>query len=253
MFDQRQRPPLPSSKPCEYTANEVQDIGRLSAAQGLAAAFGIPRKFLSLTEKISREDFSQHRFQGVEFPLSKDEMVHLPVALQQEKVMELVEGWPTEHPLVVINSYPHVFIGAQNASTSVEHFLYHLLSALAVKAAQMRTLSGVDVSFLWLMQLEFQRMYLLKPNHVLVWGVLTENPGSYDLSKTSQFLLNFTSYTRILLTSAPDVAQLLDKLRVSPSYVDYIFNMYVDTPTKKEIPAAFKRKKAKAQPKKVTI
>lgn len=251
MFEQRQRQPLPTSKPCDYSTNEVQEISRSSPAQAMAASFGIPRKFLALTDKVSREDFAHHKFKAMDFAVAQGELVQLPVALQQDKVGELIEGWPQEHPLIIINSFPHVFIGAQEASTSVEAFLYHLLCGLCARAIQMKSLSGVDVSFLWLMQLEFQKMYLLKPNHALVWGVITEDPSNYDLSKTYQFLLNFSSYTRILITSAHNLAALLDKLRISPSYVDYIFNLQVEMPAKKEIPAAFRRKKPK--PKKITI
>lgn len=253
MFDQRQRPPLPTSRPCDYTTQEVQEFGRISSAQGIAAAFGVPRKYLHLADKTSKEDFAVHKFKSMDFAVSHGELVHLPVALQQDKVQELIEGWPTEHPLVVINAYPHVFLGHQEASSSIEHLLYHLLCGLAHKASQMKTLSGVDVAFLWLMQLEFHKMYALKPNHTVVWGVLTEDPSSYDLSKTTQVLLSFSSYTRILLTSAHNLAALLDKLRISPSYVDYIFNLHIEMPAKKEIPAAFRRKRPVKVAKKVTI
>jgi len=251
VFDTRQRPPLPSSKPCDYSANEVIDIGKVSAPQGMAASFGLPRKYLPLSERIAKEDFAEHKFKQMDFVVSQGELVQLSAALQQEKVQELIEGWPTEHPLIIINAFPHVFLGSQESSTSVEHFLYHLLAAFANKATQMKSLSGADVGFLWLMNLELQKMYALRPNHALVWGILTEDPSAWDLSKTYQFLLNFSAYTRILLTSANNLAALLDKLRISPSYVDYIFNLHVDMPSKREIPAAFKRKKPK--PRKVNI
>lgn len=243
MFDTRQRPPLPSSKPCEYSANEVIDIGKRSAPQGMAASFGLPRKYLPMAERITKEDFAEHKFKSMDLGVAQGELVQLSASLQQEKVQELIEGWPTEHPLIIINAFPHVFLGSQESSTSVEHFLYHLLAAFANKATQMKSLSGADVGFLWLMSLELQKMYALRPNHLLVWGVLTAEPSAWDLSKTYQFLLNFAAYTRILLTSADNLALLLDKLRISPSYIDYIFNLNIELPSKREIPAVFRRKK----------
>lgn len=251
MFDVKQRPFLPSAKPYDYGVNEVISIGKQSAPQGMAASFGIPKRFLPLAEKTTKEDFAQHRFKALDFVVAQGELVQLSAQLQTEKVLELVDDWPQEHPLIIINAFPHVFLGSQECSSSVEHFLYHLLGAFANKATQSKTLSGADVSFLWLMNLELHKMYALKANHALVWGVLTEDPSAWDLSKTYQFMLNFSAYTRIILTSANNLAALLDKLRISPSYVDYIFNLDVNMPAKKEIPAAFKRKKVK--PRKVNI
>jgi hypothetical protein len=241
--------PLPSVKP----TYPIEYLNTLSPSERQAAFYGVEKRFIRFasTEYISdpQEQYNLHHFNtihidsfGTKTTISYDEQFKNALTLLDSGLL-----WSEPSGLIVINSPNYLFDGtAKEPDRGPDAFLAHLICSLAHRVVN-RKAPSIDVNFLEIMQLDHAKGYQLKPNHLLIWGPITDHFGSYDCNKTVQFMFSFRNHTRILLTSTKDMGALLDKLHINVEHISYLFNLDVkkEAKTKEEVVVEIKKKRAR--------
>jgi len=249
--------PLPSIKP-EYP-REILD--GFPPAERLAAYYGVERKFLRFASPPystdQQEQYALHQYASMAVTDSYGDAATVTHDDQYRKAVEILDSgvlWCDPPGLVIINS-PYYFFNSSDSDPDggAEAFLAHLLCSLALRVHQRKASSDINVNFLEMLQID-PRQYIIKPKHLLLWGVCTEHLSAYDCSKTIQFLHSFRNHTRILLTSVSDMGELLDLLHIHLSHVTALFNLdRRQEMMKDEARKAKLTKKSKPKPKRQPI
>ena len=242
--------PLPSVKP----TYSQELLSTLSPAERLAAFYGVEKKFLRFasSEYTSdpEEQYNLHHFNTIHVNSLYEKRI-VTYDDQFKNALELLSSghlWSNPSGLIIINSPNYLFDGStKEPDRGPDAFLAHLICSLAFRVVNRKAPTTVEVNFLEIMQLEHSKGYLLKPEHLFVWGPITDHFGSYDCNKTIQFLFSFRNYTRILLTSTKELGALLDRLHINLEYVTYIFNLDVkkEAKTQDEVIAEVKKKRTR--------
>lgn len=232
-------------------------LSKLSPAERQAASYGAEKRFLYFARKETieapNEGYDVHCYRTLRAVNTVNKLT-IPGNEQCQKAVEFLDSgilWSDPAGIIVLNSPDYIFTGKEHdAALGVEGFLSHLFCSLAYRAVVTRKASGIEVNYLETTQLDHNREYNMKQRHLLIWGPVTDHFNSFDYNKTIQFLFKFRNHTRILLTSTPDVGELLAKLKVNVDRVSYFFN-FDATKEEGESPdtkKAAKGKKPKKEP-----
>ena len=232
-------------------------LSKLSPAERQAAYYGVEKRFLYFARKETieapNEGYDVHCYRTLRAANTFNKLT-LPGSEQCQKAIELLGSgllWSEPAGIIVLNSPDFIFTGKEHdAALGIDGFLAHLVCSLAHRVVVTRKASGVDVNYLETTSLDHNRDYHIKQRHLLIWGPVTDHFSAFDCNKTVQFLFTFRNHTRILLTSTPDVGELLAKLKVNIDRVSYFFNFEA---TKEEGESPDTKKAAKSRkPKKET-
>lgn len=220
--------PLPSNK-ARYRDEMLNNL--TPTERQAAAVYGVGKQFLKFaSEEFISDKYEQyeiHKFHSV-LVVQDDIKIQRSSLEQLNDVMELLDSgilWCDPAGLIIINSPCFLFEGDKDPYSGPIGFFNHLLCSLAYRVVQGKTPArNIEVNLLETMQIDLSKDYHLKPEHLLLYGPITEHSSAYDYTKAIQFLFTFRNYTRILLTSTYDLGELLSLLKVHINNVSYFFN-----------------------------
>jgi len=247
--------PLPSHK-AKYS-DETLSVLTPTERQA-AAVYGVGKQFLKFATvdftSDKHEQYDVHKFHRLSL-VQDGNRVKKTTDEQFQDALELLDSgllWCDPTGIIVVNAPYFIFNGNEkDPYPGPVGFINHLLCSLAHRVIIGKTPTrNIEVNFLETMQLDFTRGYHLKPEHLLIYGPVTDHSSEYEYTKAIQFLFSFRNYTRILLTSTPDLGEMLTQLKINITHVSYFFNF--DTSLEKTTDA-IKNKTKKPKKEKPTI
>jgi len=183
---------------------------QLTGSRAMAALMGCPRHLLWLCDRQGTEDLKIHRL--VPYSLLG---VETSATQQFESLQALIAGPLFDPPaLVVIN------VNEQGAG---EQLLHHLLCLVAVRRIETKD-PRLDFSYCGTTDLDLAQRYSMKPRHVVAWGPVSGLATGHRHQQAIEFTLAWSHHTRILVTAADDLDEMLDRLRLDPTRL-HLFNL----------------------------
>jgi len=200
------------------------ELNKLSNRQRLALYMGVPKDLLDYTddEYLTEDSFRTYDFRLSAFEDNGSKKFNYPPLEQFKRVHALVHG-DLKDKFIVINSYPFLFTTPREGHR--QELYMHILGCIANRMSKRDLSMNLDLAFVGTNEIPYGQDLQLRDEQIIVWGPLHDKTTDYRLQETIQFIYNFRSTTKIILTSVNKLPLLFAKLRLDPKYPTEIFDI----------------------------